>query len=171
MKTAVVYYSLDGSTRVAAQAVAARSGADIFELKEAKPRGKTSVAFMGEAFAAVFGLRSRVQDTFADRMGAYERICIGTPIWGSRPVPAVNTFVHALNPAGKLVLLFTVQADPEPYASAAKGTDKLCAAIRKKGGDVRAVLRLHGEAPGRTATKQHVEKQLDQRLEEAFQNY
>jgi flavodoxin len=170
MKTAVAFYSLDGSTRVAAQAIAERLGADVFELEEKKKRVKTPMMFIGGGFAAIFGVRSRLQDTFADRMGEYERILIGTPIWASRPVPAVNGFVHALDPAGKLVMLFTVQADPNPKESAEKGTEKLCEKIRQKGGTLLPVLRLHGEVPEKTATREHMEAQLDERLESIVKN-
>ena len=120
-------------------------------------------------FAAVFGLRSRLKDTFADRMGEYGRICIGTPIWASRPVPAVNAFVHALEAKDKQVLLFTVQADPDTQGHA-KGTNKILGKIQKKGGSVLPVLRLYGEMPGKTATKAHMETQLDKRLESIIQN-
>ena len=169
MKTAVVYYSLEGSTRVAAQALADRLGADIYELKEKKPRGKTPMVYMSGGFAAVFGLKSRLQDNFADRMGAYERICIGTPIWASRPVPAVNSFVKAFDPKGKQILMFSVQADPNPQSSE-KGMEKLCAVIRKKGGASLSLLGLHGEAPGKTASKENIEAQLDPKLKNLLQN-
>ncbi len=169
MKTAVVFYSHDGSTSVAAKVLAERLGADIFELKEIKQRGKTPLTFVTGGFAAGLGLKSRLQDDFAGRMSEYERICIGTPIWASHPVPAVNTFVKKLSPKGKQVLLMTVQADPNPESSA-KGTEKLCMAIRKKGGDLLPVLRLHGEAPGKTVTKAHIEAQFDQKLRNSLQN-
>lgn len=166
MKTAVVYFSLDGSTRVAAQALAERLQADVYELKEIKQRGKTKGAFMGEAVGALFGLKSRVQDTFAQKMGGYERVCIGTPIWAGSPVPAVNTFLHALNPSGKQILLFTVQADPDTQTPPAKKIEQLCAALRKKGGNVLPVLRLHGAAPGATAARADMEAQLGKKLED-----
>jgi flavodoxin len=169
MKTAVVYYSLDGSTRIAAQVIAQRLNAELYELKEKKTRGKTPAAFMGEAFAAVFGIKSRLQDTFAVQMEDCERICIGTPIWASRPVPAVNTFAASLAPKGKQVLLFTVQADPNPDPSA-KGAAKLIQSLRKKGAEILPVLQLHGEAPGKTATKEHMEEQIIRQLESLLQS-
>ncbi len=171
MKTAVVFYSLNGSTRVAAHAIAERADADVFELKERKQRGKSPWAFMSEGFSAVFRLKSRVQDTFAGRLSEYERILIGTPLWASSPAPAVNRFVHEMNPAGKQIMLFSVQADPNPQKKSFRGTDKLCETIRRKGGQLLPVLRLHGEAPGKTATKEHIDEQLDRRLETTLLNY
>ena len=132
MKSAVVYYSLDGSTRVAAQALSERLNADMFELKEVRPRGKSVFAFLCEGFAAATGKKSRLQDTFSGQMDAYELVCIGMPIWASSPVPAVNAFVDAFDPTGKKVLLFTVQADPNTQLPPAKKVEQLCAALRAK---------------------------------------
>ena len=164
MKTAVVYYSLQGSTRTAAQALAERLGADLFELKEKKQRGQGFALFMGGGFAAALGLRSRLQDSFAVRMDGYERILAGGPIWASNPAPALNAFLHALDPKGKQMMLFTVQADPDTQSPPQKGVEKRCEALRKRGAQVLPVLRLHGASPGQAATKDAMAKQLDERL-------
>ncbi len=169
MKTAVVYYSLDGSTRMAAQVLAERFEADVFELKETKQRKKGFALFVLGGFAASTGRKSRVQDTFVDRMGGYDFICIGTPIWASSPVPAVNTFADTLDPADKQVMLFTVQADPNTSSPPGKRAEQLCAVLREKGGSVLPILRMNGNSPGQTATKEHIEKQLEQKLEAVLQ--
>lgn len=161
MKTAVVFYTYDGSTGVAAQALAVKLGADIFELKEKRQRSKSPMTFVSGGFAAGLGLKSRLQDSFASRMGEYERILIGTPIWASHPVPAVNAFVKQFDPTGKQVMVFLVQADPNP---AEKGLEKLNAVIRKKGGTLLPPMRLHGDAPGKTASKEHIGAQIEQKL-------
>jgi len=169
MKTAVVYYSLEGSTRVAAQAIAERLDADVFELKEVKQRKKGFALFLLGGFAAAAGRGSRVEDTFAERMNAYEMICIGTPIWASSPAPAVNTFAAVLNPNGKQILLFTMQADPDTQSPPGKKVEQLCEKLRKKGSNVLPVLRLYGSSPGKSASKEHIEKQLEQKLETVLQ--
>ena len=161
MKTAVVYYSKDGSTRVAAKVLAEKLGADIFELKEIKPRGSSPAAFMGAGVAAFFGSRSRLKDTCAPQMDTYERICIGTPIWAGKSVPAVNTFVRAVNPVGKDVIIFSVQADNTPDAPPAKGIEKLMHLLEKKGAVVKQVIRLVGASPGKTADKAAMQGQMD----------
>ena len=166
MKTAVVYYSKDGSTRCAAEVLAQKMGADIFELEEIKQRSSTPAAFMGAGFAAVFGTRSRLKDTHVQKMGAYERICIGTPIWADRSTPAVNTFVHAVDAAGKDVIIFTVQADKTPDALPVKSIGKLTGVLEKKGAAVKQVIRLVGASPGKAADKLSMQAQLDEKLAE-----
>ena len=165
MKTAVVYYSKDGSTRVAAKVLAEKLGVDIFELEEVKPRSSAPSAFMGAAFAALIGKKSRLKDTYAQQMGVYERICIGTPIWASRNVPAVNTFVHAVDTVGKDVIIFSVQADNTPDALPAKGINKLVRVLEKKGAAVKQVIGLVGAKPGKTTDKEAMQGQMDRKLE------
>lgn len=157
MKTAVVYYSLDGNTRETAGLIAKRLGADIFELEEVKKRSGKPLSFMAAAFGALIGKKSRLKDNPAKKMGDYERIYIGSPIWASRIVPAVNTFVSALKAAGKDIVFFTLQADPNP----APLTEKLKERMEKRGAVVSKVLSLHGESPGKTASIEHLTQQLD----------
>ncbi len=164
MKTAVVYYSLEGSTRLAAQVIAERLGADLFELHEKRQRKTGFALFAGGGFAAALGVRSRLKDNFGDRMKEYDRIFAGAPIWASSPAPALNTFLHAVEPRGKQLILFTVQADPNTDAPPQKSMEKRCALLRKKGADVLPVLRLYGASPGKTATKESMEKQLGGKL-------
>ena len=159
MKTAVVYYSLDGSTGEAAKLIAQRLGADTFELEEVKKRGGKLLLFMGGGFGAMAGFRSRLKQNPAGQMSDYGAIYIGSPIWASRTVPAVNTFLHKLSASGKQIVFFTVQADPHPAPS--KGLQKLSDRLAKRGAAVGRVIRLHGAKPGETASQTHIAEQLD----------
>lgn len=159
MKTAVVYYSLCGSTREAATQIAQRLGADVFELEEAGKRKGKFLLFMAGGFGAMAGIRSRLKQNPAERMGEYATIYIGSPIWASCTVPAINTFLHELNAAGKQIVFFTVQADPNPAPS--KGLDKLIGRLEGRGAAVKRVIRLHGANPGETAPEAHIMEQLD----------
>ena len=157
MKTAVVFFTRDGSTRVAAQVLAEKLSADIFELEEVKKRGGSPFSFMAAGFGAFTGARSRLKNDFAAQMGAYERICIGTPIWAGQAVPAVNTFVHRLGAKDKKVIVFAVQGDPDTNKNSAQ---KLFAALEKKGALVETMLCLYGADVGKTAQKEDIEKQI-----------
>lgn len=162
MKTAVVYYSLDGSTREAAHIIAQKLGADVFELEEVKKRSGKPLSFMAAAVGALTGKKSRLKENPAVKMDNYERVFIGSPIWASRTVPALNTFLGALKAAEKDIVIFTMQADPNLVALA--GVQKLAARLEQRGAKVSKVLRIHGESPGKTASKDHLAEQIDKQI-------
>jgi flavodoxin len=161
MKTAVVYYTRDGSTRVAAELLAKSAGADLFELEEVKKRGKSALSFMAAGFGAATGRRSRLKNDFAAEMKAYDTIFIGSPVWAAKTAPAFNAFVGALNAAGKSIVLFTVQADPNTEAKPPECLEAHKRALEKRGAVVTRMLRLHGAAPGKTVDPSAVQAQLD----------
>ena len=163
MKTAVVYYSYDGSTRVAAEVLAEKLNADIFELEEIKTRRHGPAAFMGAGFAAASGLKSRLKNTYAKEMADYERICIGTPIWASQCVPAVNAFVNTAELKDKDAIIFTLQADRAPEK--AQSAQRLKKTLEKKGVASFSFIRLVGASPGKTAIRDDVLKQVEEKLE------
>ena len=159
MKTAVVFYSLNGSTKEAAKLITQRLGAQIFELEEKKKRKGKFLLFMAGGFGAMAGIKSRLKSNPASLMDEYATIYIGSPIWASRTVPAVNTFLSQLNATGKQIVFFTVQADPNLVPS--KGLQKLIGRMEKRGAVVSRVIQLHGAAPGNTAPQPYLQKQLD----------
>ena len=155
MKTAVVFYSRDGSTKTAAGVFAKKLSADIFELEEKNDRLKKS--FIAAGFCAAIGKKSRLKHDFCEQMDRYETICIGTPVWASRAVPAVNAFVNALNADGKDVIIFTVQADTNPTP---KSAQKLIETLERKGAKINRVICLYGARVGKTAEIADMEKQI-----------
>lgn len=108
MKSLIVYYSLDGHTRLIADIIAKETGADIFELETVKPSaGKSGFAkfFLG-GMRANFGQKPALKKPSPD-LHDYDLIFIGTPIWASKNVPAINTFIAERDLAGKNVMLFS----------------------------------------------------------------
>lgn len=160
MKTAIVFFSYDGSTRTAAKVLSEKTGADIFELEEKAKRGRSPLSFMAAGFAASIGKRSRLKSTFWQQMKEYGKIYIGTPIWAGKAVPAVNTFVHSLAAEGKEIVLFTLQADPEPDKKQSKSIETFKTLLEKKGASVTGTARLHGAAPGKTVRAEDIQRQL-----------
>jgi len=160
MKTAVVYYTYDGSTRVATEVLARHLGADVFELEEVKKRGKSALSFMAAGFAALAGKRSRIKNDFAAEMKHYDCLYIGSPVWANKTAPAVNTFLGSLDAAGKKIVLFTLQADPNVESAPDKCLLAHKQALEKRGATVLRLLRLHGASPGKTAESGHIEAQL-----------
>jgi flavodoxin len=164
MKTAVVFYSYDGSTRVAAKLLADRFGAQLFELEEVKKRGRSPLSFIAAGFSASIGRSSSIKDNFAGSMKEYDSIYVGTPIWAGKAAPAVNSFIRSLDVKGKDIVIFTLQADPNPEASPSKSADNFKAALERKGAKAVKVARFHGAAPGKTAAAEDIKKQIDFKL-------
>jgi flavodoxin len=164
MKNAVVFYSRDGSTRLAAKIVAERTGADLFELEEKKKRGTSPVSFMAAGFSALVGRSSRLKYYYTAEMKAYDRIHIGTPIWAGKAVPAVNSFIKATDLKGREAVVFTVQADENTEAQSAKGIDILKTALTKKGVSFVKAIKLHGAPPGQTADEADMFRQIEKSI-------
>lgn len=158
MSAAVIFYSATGNCALAAKALADKLGAKLVELKEKKPRdlAKIGPAFMGAGFQAVFGVRSALQGRPWDAAADCAELHVVTPIWASRPVPAVNAFVAKCDFKGKRIYLYTVQADPND--TAARAREKLAARIEKRGAEVAGKYGMNGAGPGQEPNPELVQK-------------
>jgi flavodoxin len=130
MKSLVVYYSRTGKTRLAAQAIAEALNAPQVEIQETRPIPWPFVYISG-GFAA-FTNRGRKINPIDVDLKQYERIFIGSPIWNSRPTPAVNSFIYQANFEGRdIVPFFTMGGD-----NAEKALANITAKIEKSRGKV-----------------------------------
>ena len=124
MKRLVVYYSLSGNTEDAARIIATKTGADLLKLETVKPMPKSFAAQIlvggGQvAFNYVPALKPLGKD-----LNDYDEIILGSPIWNSKGVPAINAFLQDESAAAKVTALF--------FLSAGGGTEKGLTAITKK---------------------------------------
>ena len=110
-KVAVVYYSWspDGNTRFAAQTIAAKAGAKIFEIKAEKPYSTNYRTCCDEAKPECYGKQLRpIQAIPGLDLAQYDVIFVGTPNWWGTMAPPVRTFLtrNAAALKGKTVCLF-----------------------------------------------------------------
>jgi flavodoxin len=130
MKSLVVYYSLTGKTRLAAQAIAEVLNATLVEVQERRPIPMPFVYLSG-GFRALTNRGSKICPVDVD-LKQYERIFIGSPVWGSRPTPAINSFIYQTNFEGRSVVpFFTMGGD-----DAQKPLANITAKIQKSQGKV-----------------------------------
>lgn len=105
VRTLIVYHSHSGRTHALAEQVCDASGGDLVEVKPQTPYGMLSVYSRGTSRA-----RHREADAIDPAVidaAAYDRIVIGTPVWGGHPTPVINGAVAALQGAeGKSAVLF-----------------------------------------------------------------
>lgn len=156
MRTVIVYHSHSGRTRALAERVRDGSGADLVEVRPRTPYGLVSVYARGTPRA-----RHREADAVepaAIDVTAYDRIAIGTPVWGGHPTPVINGAVAALQgAAGKSAVLFATcgYSPGESFsvlraALAAKGVDVVgeFAFARKELADAARIEALVGALRG-----------------------
>ncbi len=163
MKTAVVYYSLDGSTRAAAQAIAAQKGADIIELVEKRGKRKGAWGFMKSGFQAAMKVKTKLKEDYTSQIRDYDTLYIGTPIWAALPAPAVNAFLHTADLKGKKVYAFILKGDPAP-GSCPKALEHLSSCVKASGGEVMGIYELHGGLPGKEPDTADVQKQVESKI-------
>ncbi|MBN1402424.1 MAG: NAD(P)H-dependent oxidoreductase [Anaerolineae bacterium] len=106
LKKLVIYYSLEGHTRLIAKAIAAEIEAELLELrphKELQSRGLMRYVWGG---GQVVMQRRPKLEPFSIDPGAYDLLFIGTPVWASSYAPPLRTFFSRVKLRGKAVALF-----------------------------------------------------------------
>ena len=109
----VVYYSLDGDVRYVAKALAQGLGADWMELELVTPHPERGfMKYFKGGFLAATGATPPLRP-LAHRAANYDMVFVGTPVWNSRPAPAVRTFLKGADLAGKRIAFFACYGDSE----------------------------------------------------------
>jgi len=124
MKSLVVYYSLTGKTKLVAQAIAQALSATLVEIAETKPRRRGPSLYAIGGFEAKMNKRSRISPIDTD-LERYERVFIGSPIWNSRPVPAINAFIYDMDFEDRGVIPFFTMAGDNSHTALANITAKI----------------------------------------------
>ena len=124
MKSLVVYYSLTGKTKLVAQVVAEVLNATLVDIKETKPRKLGPLVYLLGGFAAITNTGSKINPIDVD-LRQHERIFIGSPIWASRPVPAINSFIYRTNFEGRSIIPFFTMGGDNSQNALANITSKI----------------------------------------------
>lgn len=107
-KTLIVYYSLDGNTRLAAEDIADITGADLEKLiPEREPTRKGFGKILEGGLAALIHYKPRIRHLKHDPTG-YDTIVLACPVWAGTCPPAMETFLHKESFSGKQVIICAV---------------------------------------------------------------
>ena len=109
-KTLVAYFSAGGTTKRAAEKLAAAADGDLYEIKPAVPytsadlnwqdkHSRSSVEMNDRSF------RPELADKDAD-IASHDRIFLGFPIWWYVAPTIINTFLESYDFTGKEIILF-----------------------------------------------------------------
>ena len=92
MKTAVIYYSMSGNTKMTAEAVAKALGAELIQIEPVKEfPSEGARKFIWGGMKAVMGNKPKLQPYTFDE--SYDRVIIGTPVWASNIAPPIRSFI------------------------------------------------------------------------------
>ena len=109
MKTAVVYFSWSGNTRFAAETIAKKASADLFEIKAEMSYSSDFQNCCDEAKPECQGKTLRpIKSIEGLDLSKYDMVFVGTPNWWGTMAPPVRTWVTQSKDAlkGKTVCLF-----------------------------------------------------------------
>ena len=92
MKSAVVYYSLDGNTDFTAHEIARNIGADLIRIEPEKSYPSKGVRkFLRGGKSALSGETPKLKPYSFDP-DKYDTVIIGSPVWASSPAPPIRSF-------------------------------------------------------------------------------
>ena len=93
MKRIIVYYSLSGNTEEVVKTIAERLGCETLRIDTVKAMPKSFVArILVGGGQVVMNKIPEIKPIDID-FSLYDEIFIGTPIWNSKGVPAINAFL------------------------------------------------------------------------------
>ena len=153
MKTAVVYYSLNGNVRYAAGKIAEGLGADLIELVPVKAYpDKGMKKFIWGGSAVTFKKKPELEP-YSFNKDDYDLVIIATPVWASNFTPPHRTFFEDNDLTGKKIAV---------VASSAGGNSAKCIeAVRQacKADSLVAVLSI---IDPKDQPSEEKEKQIDE---------
>jgi flavodoxin len=107
MKTLVVYYSRTGTTKKAAEDLAAELKCDIEEVFDAKDRNGAMGFIMAGKDATMKAL-TKLKETKSDP-SRYELVVVGTPVWAGNVSTPIRTYLGANKASLRKVAFFCTQ--------------------------------------------------------------
>jgi len=155
MSYAIIFYSRNGSTSIAAEYLSSLTKGKTIRLKA----GRYLDRFMLGGFFSSSGRRPKLKGDPWIEAGDADSLILAFPVWAGKVHPAMNSFMDAADLQNKKVYLLAVQADPRKSAQE-KVLPLLAQAVKTRGGEVLAQLTIQGAPPGRTATEEYIFSQL-----------
>lgn len=113
MNSLVVYYSLEGSTKLIAETISKELKCNILQLKTKNTIPKKGfLKFLWGGKQVVFNEKPELE-TFDEDFNKYDLIIIGSPVWAGSYVPAFNTFFSKVELSNRKIALFACYGGSE----------------------------------------------------------
>ncbi len=127
MKTAVVYFSLNGNTALAAEKIAKKLGAELIRIEPEKAYPEKGLMKFFHGGRSALKNETPKLKPYSFDAEKYERIVFGTPVWAGNIAPPLRSFIEENKRAlaGKRFAAFVCLSG----SGAQKAVDKLKAAL------------------------------------------
>lgn len=126
MKAVVIYYSLEGNTKLIAEMIAKNIGADIIRLKIQKDIPKEGFKkYLWGGKSVIFKEKPKLLNDKIE-LDKYDTVIIGTPVWASSFAPPIYSFISENSINNKNIYLFACHGG----GGAEKCFSKLKAALK-----------------------------------------
>lgn len=130
MTDLVIYYTRTNTTKTASEIIAKEKGADTLEIIDKKNRDGP-IQYMVGALDALRNKTTSIKYDTVD-LKKYDTVYIGTPVWASKPSPAINEFIKQNNFNGVNVITFATMMS----SGGDKTVNTMNDAIKQKGGKI-----------------------------------
>ena len=109
-KKLIVYYSMDGNTKMIAKMIHEKTGADMVMLNTVIPYTGTDEEIVQQGREEVNRGHLPDLEPLPVHLAEYDTIILGTPTWWYTMAPAVHSFIRRNNLSGKAVIPFQTHA-------------------------------------------------------------
>ena len=114
MNTLIVYYSLEGDTKLIAEKLAEKTGVDLLEIKSVKKYPtKGPAKFIAGGKDAAFKVCPEIVKSGVD-VEKYDAFYIGTPVWDGTIAPPIRSFLRDTLIKTPYVAAFACMAGKDP---------------------------------------------------------
>lgn len=130
MKTIIIYYSQSGLTGIVSQVLTHNLKADMVKIHDMKSRRGLKNKLIAP-FDAYRENKTIIEPQTID-LSNYDLVYIGTPVWASKPTPAILTIIDSIDLRGKDTILFATMS-----GSGGNSTiDRMEEKVKSRGGRV-----------------------------------
>jgi flavodoxin len=106
MKTAVVFYSLDGNCAFIAEELKARLNADLIRLQTIDEKQRKGFTKFFWGCKLMLSRKNPPLKPYTFNPAAYDLIIIGAPVWAGAPASPVRTFISKAGITGKKIATY-----------------------------------------------------------------
>ncbi|MDO5536417.1 MAG: flavodoxin [Desulfovibrionaceae bacterium] len=148
-KVLVAYFSASGQTARAAAALARAAGADLFEIRPARPYTDADLDWTNKSSRSSVEMADPASRpeiaAMPDNMADYEAVLVGFPIWWYTAPHIILNFLESADLAGRTVAAFATSGG-SPMGRTDSDLKKVCPAARWLKGRLLRPSLTEGEA-------------------------